>query len=189
MIERNHLANESGRHEGDNVQTQEALEMKTKIVFVLAVATAALTASAAFAASPATYPGNGGKPPASGAGCRPQITVVLHGTIATAPGSAPTLPFALMVTVSSANAHGRAFVKTTQPVTVTVTSSTRISRQGDHKLADLLAGDLVTVQARTCKADLSAAAAPSLSATMINAHPAGSGGDATETTQTTTTSS
>src|SRR5579871_3349258 len=159
-------------------EPRRPLEMKTTIVFVLAAATGALTASAALTAPPAMHPGTGSKPPASGAGCRPQITVVLHGTIATAPSSDPTLPFALMVDVSSANAHGRAFVNTTQPVTATVTSSTRISRQGDHKLADLLAGDLVTLQARTCKTDLSAGATPSLTATMLNAHPAGSGGDA-----------
>jgi hypothetical protein len=154
---------------------------------LLGLAAAAIGASSALGAPPATHPGNGGKPPASGTGCRPQIMVVFHGFVATAPGAAPALPFGLMVTVSSANAHGRSFVKATQPVTVTITSATRISRQGDHKLADLLGGDLVTVQARTCKGDISAGATPTLTATMVNAHPAGSGDDSTETTTTTTT--
>ena len=90
-------------------------------IFVLAGVSAALTASAAFAAPPTTHPGNGAKPSTTGAGCKPQITVVLHGTVATAPGATPALPFGLMVNVTSANSHhGKAFVKPNEPVTVIV---------------------------------------------------------------------
>jgi hypothetical protein len=146
--------------------------MKLKIL-VLAVAAAALTASAAFAAKPATHPGNGSKKPTTGAGCKPQIMVVLHGTVAAAPGSAPTLPFSLMVAVQSANAHGRAFVNPGTPLGINVTSSTRVSRQGSNALSSLLQNDQVTVLARTCKADLAHGAKPALTATMVSAHPAG----------------
>jgi hypothetical protein len=145
--------------------------MKAKM-FLFVVVAAALTASAAFAAPPATNPGNGSKPSTTGAGCKPQVTVVLHGTVATAPGATPVLPFSLTVNVKSANSHGQVFVKATQPVTITVTSTTKISRQGSKSLASLLAGDKVTVQARSCKADLAAGAAPALTARMVSAHPA-----------------
>ena len=147
--------------------------MKLK-VFVLAVAAAALTASAAVAAKPTTNPGNGSKPATTGAGCKPQIMVVLHGTVAAAPGSAPTLPFSLMVTVKSANSFGKAFVNANTPLGISVTSSTHLSRQGSKALSSLLLNDQVTVQARTCKADLANGAKPALTATIVSAHPASS---------------
>jgi hypothetical protein len=145
--------------------------MKVKM-FVLAVAAAALAASAAVAAPPATHPGNGSKPSTTGPGCKPQIMVVLHGTVATAPGATPALPFSLMVNVKSANSHGHAYVKASQPFAVVVTSTTKVSRQGNKSLSSLLAGDKVTVQARSCKADLAGGATPALTAKMVSAHPA-----------------
>src|SRR6476646_6215 len=127
--------------------------MKVKTLF-LALAATALTASVAFAAPPATHPGNGsnptgnsGKPASSGTNCKPQIMVVLHGTVAVAPGTSPALPFGLQVAVKSANWHGHAFIKATQPLTITVTSSTRIVNHGKASLSSLLMGDQVTVQA------------------------------------------
>jgi hypothetical protein len=145
--------------------------MKLKVL-ALAVAAAALTASAAFAAKPATHPGNGSKPPTTGTGCKPQIMVLLHGTVAAAPGSAPVLPFSLMVTVKSANSFGTVFVNPSTPLGINVTSSTHVSRQGSKTLSSLLLNDQVTVQARTCKADLANGAKPALTATMVSAHPA-----------------
>jgi hypothetical protein len=172
--------------------------MKVKKVtklLVLVFGAAALSASAAVASPPATHPGNGsqgqgGKPAPSGANCKPEIMVVLHGTVATAPGASPTLPFQLMVTVKSANAHGKAYVNTTTPmiVPVTVTSSTRIVRQGPASLSSLLAGDQVTVQARTCKADLANGATPQLTARMVIDHVTGSSSDPNSDSTTTTTS-
>src|SRR5262249_34447079 len=141
-------------------------------VFLLALTAAALSASAAVAAPPTTHPGKGSKPPTTGVGCKPQIMVVLHGTVATAPGAGPTLPFGLQVRVKSANPHGQAFVKAPQPVTITVTSSTLISREGSSSLSSLLANDQVNVQARVCKADLANSATPALTARMVSAHPA-----------------
>jgi hypothetical protein len=145
--------------------------MKLKVL-VLAVAAAALTASAALAAKPATHPGNGSKPSTTGTGCKPQIMVVLHGTVAAVPGASPVLPFNLMVTVKSANAQGKAFVNPGAPLGISVTSSTHVSRQGSKTLSSLLLNDQVTVQARTCKADLANGAKPALTAFMVSAHPA-----------------
>jgi hypothetical protein len=145
--------------------------MKVKMI-VLAIAAAGLTASAALAAPPATHPGKGTKPLTTGTGCKPQVMVVLHGTVAAAPGATPVFPFNLMVSVSSANHQGKAFVNATQPLTVSVTSTTKISRQDTRALSSLLAGDKLTVKARTCRADLAAGATPALTATTLNAHPA-----------------
>ena len=145
--------------------------MKVKMI-VLAIAAAALTASAALAAPPATHPGKGTKPTTTGTGCKPQVMVVLHGTVAAAPGATPVVPFNLMVNVSSANHQGKAFLKATQPLTVSVTSTTKISRQDTKALSSLLAGDKLTVKARTCKADLASGATPALTATSVNAHAA-----------------
>src|SRR5262249_54282097 len=119
--------------------------------------------------------------------CKPQITVVLHGTVAVAPGASPTLPFGLQVAVKSANAHGQAYVKATQPVTITVTSSARIVNQGQASLSSLLVGDQVTVQARSCKADLANGATPALTARMVIDQHADSSSDSEDTTSTTTT--
>jgi hypothetical protein len=144
--------------------------MKVKMI-LLVIAAAALTASAALATPPATHLGKGTKPATTGTGCKPQVMVVLHGTVATAPGATPAFPFNLMVNVSSANHQGKAFLKATQPLTVSVTSTTRISRPGTKVLSSLLAGDKLTVKARTCRADLAAGATPALTATSVNAHP------------------
>jgi hypothetical protein len=160
---------------------------KLKKVFVFVFAAAALTASAALAAPPASHPGKGSTPSTTGDNCKPQITVVLHGTVAVAPGASPVLPFGLQVAVKSANSHGQAFVKATQPVTITVTSSTKIVNQGKSSLSSLLAGDQLTVQARTCKADLASGAAPSLTGRMVIDQHADSSSDPEDTTTTTTT--
>jgi hypothetical protein len=141
--------------------------MKLKML-ICAIAAAALTTSAAVAAPPA---GKGNKPATTGTGCKPTVTLVLHGTVAAAPGSSPTLPFQLMVTVTSTNSLGKHYVNTT-PAGITVSSATRVSRQGSHSLSSLLANDKVTIQAATCKADLANGATPALTARMVSAHPA-----------------
>jgi hypothetical protein len=90
--------------------------------------------------------------------------------------------------LSSANRFGSAFVAAGQPVTVTVTSLTRISRQGSKSLSSLVGGDRLLIQARACKSDLATtvtttatttttatvggnAAVPALTALHIVAHP------------------
>ena len=164
--------------------------MKFKLT-LLTLAAAALSASAALAAPPANHPGNGSKPAVTGTNCKPQVQVVLRGTVASAPGTSPTLPFNLMVTVTSANANGKAYVKATQPVAVVVTSDTKIQRQGKTKssLSSLLATDRVIILARTCKADLANGATPSLTARMVVAHPAKADSDSESHTTTTTAQS
>ena len=129
-------------------------------LFVVCVAV-----SSAVAAPP---PGKG-KPPTTGQGCKPNVTVVLKGSLVATPGATAT---SLSVTVKSANRHGRAYVTATQPTTVLVDEDTKVRRRGEKTLADLLAGDRVLVQAKVCKADLAQAAPPALTATRVVAHPA-----------------
>jgi hypothetical protein len=136
--------------------------MKLRIVLV-AVVVAAFAASAAVAAPP---PGKG--KPTTGAGCKPSVAVILTGTLA-ADGTA--LPSALSVKVTGGNRAAQVWVKATQPTSISITSSTKVSRQGDHALADLKSGDRVNIQARACKADLANGSLFGLTATRVTAHP------------------
>jgi hypothetical protein len=136
--------------------------MKTKALLA-ALAVAAFGLSSAVAAPP---PGKG--KPTTGVGCKPKVTVVLKGSLAAPPGTT-----ALMVTVRSANRHGRAYVAASQPVSVLVNAdTTKVRRQGKKTLGDLVSGDRLLVQARACKADLAEGATPALTATKVIAHPA-----------------
>lgn len=74
--------------------------------------------------------------------------------------------------VTSANKHGKLFVSAALPVSVQLTTATKIRREGKKAASDLLVGDRVLVQARVCKADLALAALPVLTATKVIAHPA-----------------
>ena len=67
-----------------------------------------------------------------------------------------------------------AYKNGTQPITVTITTATKINRQGDHNALHLKTGDRVNIQARTCKADLANGATPPLTASRVTAHPASS---------------
>ena len=142
--------------------------MKLKVI-VLALAAAVFAASAAYAAKPAPH---AHPHPTTGPGCKPNITLVLKGSVAVAPGATPVLPFGLMVTVKHASRGGKAYVKAIQPVTITVTSSTKVGRDGSATLASLLLGDRVVVTARACKHDLAHGATPALTATRVTAHAA-----------------
>ncbi len=139
---------------------------------VAGVLVAAVSISAAVAAPP---PGKGkpettpsghtpGKPPTTGAGCRPQVTVVLKGTITT-PGATFTM------NVTRSNRWGRAW-KTAGTASVTVGPDTKVRRNGMKAATDLAAGDWVLAQARVCKADLADDATFSLTAARVVAHPA-----------------
>jgi hypothetical protein len=141
--------------------------------FVAAALVAALCASAAVAApppgkgKPATTPsGHQGKPATQGPGCRPQVTVVLKGTITA------VSPTQLDMTVTQANRWGRAW-KTLASATVTLTPDTKVRRNGKKMATDLAATDWVLVQARACKADLAnGTVPPPLTAVRVVAHPA-----------------
>ena len=125
-------------------------------------------ALAAVSVAAAAPPTGKGKPPTTAADCRPQVMVVLQGTLAATPGAAAT---SIAVTVSKTNKQGATYVKGSQPVTILVVPATKITRQGAKTLAALAQGDRVLVQARACKADV-ASATPQLTAKHIVAHPA-----------------
>ena len=136
--------------------------MKLKAV-VVGAAVALLSASVAVAAPPVGK----GKPPTTGAGCKPMISVILTGTLAADAGSAPT---SLSVNVTGGNHFAKAWKNQTAPVALT--SSTKVNRAGDKNAADLKSGDKVNIQAKSCKADLANNAMPSLTATRVTAHAA-----------------
>jgi hypothetical protein len=138
--------------------------MKLKAIIV-AAALALVGASSAAAAQPAGK----GKPPTTGTGCKPNIAVILKGTLT---GNGGTAPFSLPLKVTGANHFSVAFKTAAQPISVQVTSSTQINRRGDTKAADLKSGDKVNVQARACKASLTPGATPSVIADRVVAHPA-----------------
>jgi hypothetical protein len=108
-----------------------------------------------------------GKPPTTGAGCKPNITVILKGTLA-ADGAAA--PFTLSVTVTGGNHFALAYKNATQPTSVAVTTTTKVRRSGSKSSADLKSGDLVNIRARACKADLANDATPALTAVRVTAH-------------------
>ena len=132
--------------------------MKVRMLLV-GLAAVALTASSALAAQPADK----GKKPTTGAGCKPQVTVVLKGTLKVAP---------LSVDVTSGNRWGRAYVEGTANTPITVNDDTKVRRQGKAEIGDLELGDRVLVQAKVCKAALKDNAVPALTARMVVAHPA-----------------
>ena len=132
--------------------------MKVRMLLV-GLAAVALTASSALAAQPADK----GKKPTTGAGCKPQVTVVLKGTLKVAP---------LSVDVTSGNRWGRAYVEGTANTLITVNDDTKVRRQGKAEIGDLELGDRVLVQAKVCKAELKDDLTPALTARMVVAHPA-----------------
>ena len=132
--------------------------MRFKVLLV-GLAAAMLWVSAAVAVSPADK----GKKPTTGAGCKPRVTVVLKGTLKGAP---------LSVDATSGNRWGRAYVEGTANTSIAVNDDTKVRRQGQKKITDLVVGDRVLVQAKVCKADLKDNAMPALMASKVIAHPA-----------------
>jgi hypothetical protein len=139
--------------------------VRTKFAIRALLATLVVVTLAASAAVAAPPPG-AGKPPATGAGCKPKVTVVLQGVLTSVSA------IVLGVNVKQANRHGRAYVTAAQPTSVLVNTDTKVRRQGKKTLADLLVGDRVVVQARVCKKDLANGATPALTAVRVVAHPA-----------------
>lgn len=140
--------------------------MKLRTVLV-ALCLVALGVSSAAAAPPAGKgkPVTAGKPSTTGPTCRPKVTVVLKGTLtSTSAGS-------LAMNVTRANRWGRAWA-TLGTATVAVDTSTKVRRNGKKLLTDLVAGDWLLVQARACKADLTAQVPPALTGVRVVAHPA-----------------
>src|SRR5260370_37731125 len=119
--------------------------MKARVL-LLPIVGVGVGASFAFAAPPVGK----GKPVATGVGCRPQVTVVLRGTIAVAPGVSGT---SLSLNVTSSNAQGKAY--RAAEVAFAIDAKTKVRRNGAKQQGALLVGHRALVQARACKADLS----------------------------------
>lgn len=138
--------------------------MKLRTLF-LTIAVTTIGASLAVAAPLAGK----GKPPTTGDGCKPQVTVVLTGRLVGAPGPAGA---SFTMTVTGSNAHGKAYKAAAQPVTVKITPTTKVRRQGAKTQTSLVSGDRLNVHSRVCKAALANGAHPDLTAAMVIAHPA-----------------
>ena len=104
-----------------------------------------------------------GKSPATEAGCKPSVSVVLKGSLTATP---------LSIDVASANRWGRAYVAGTSSAEIEVDGETKVRRQGKKMLTDLVVGDRVLVQAKVCTRDLAEGATPDLTASKVIAHPA-----------------
>ena len=133
----------------------------------VALCVAALGVSGAAAAPPAGKgkPETAGKPATTGATCKPKVTVVLKGKLTgTAAGS-------LAMDVTRANRWGRAWASL-GTASVVVDDATKVRRNGQKLVTDLVVGDWLLVQARACKADLTSKTLPSLTVVRVVAHPA-----------------
>jgi hypothetical protein len=132
----------------------------------------ALLTAAALAVPAAVAASGQDKPPKTGPGCKPKITVVLKGTLTTDPGVGST---SFGMDVTGANKHGKNLVTTPTAtnVTVTVDVKTKIRRNGKKTVDALQSGDRAMVVLRECKADLPLAAGDvgAVPATRVTAHP------------------
>jgi len=106
-----------------------------------------------------------GKPPKTGAGCKPAVKVVLAGVLAPdvdpADGDA-----SFVMLVKQSNRFGRAY-KQAGSATINVDPKTKVRRQGAHNLGALAPNDRVHVSAKVCKADLAGGAMPDLTGRMV----------------------
>lgn len=136
--------------------------MKGK-AFLAAALVAALTAPVVFAAP------TKGKPPTKGPGCRPNVTVILKGTLTSDPGLGATF---FTMNVTGTNAQGKSLKGL--GVTITVDAKTKVRRNGAKTIDALALGDSALVQIRRCKADLplSVATVDDVAAARVVAHPA-----------------
>jgi hypothetical protein len=137
-------------------------------VLVLALVASLIAVSAAVAKD---HPGNKGKkPPATGANCKPAVTVMLSGVLGADvdPADGDT---SFVMTVKQSNRHGRVY-KAAGSATILVDPRTRVRRQGAKNLGALAPNDRVHVTAKVCKADLKDGGTPDLTARKVAAHPA-----------------
>lgn len=98
--------------------------------------------------------------------CKPNVSVMLKGTLASDPGAGAT---SLMMNVTGSNAHGKSLNGV--GVTISLDAKTRVRRQGAKTVESLAMDDRVNIQLRRCKADLplSAATVDDVAATRITA--------------------
>ena len=112
------------------------------------VALAAALAAAMVVAGPAV---GKNKPPRTGEGCKPKVSLILRGTVAAAPGAD-----SFLMSVTRANRARAALVTSTQ-LTISVNGDTKIRRQGvktSLTTSGIVAGDRVKVVYRVCKDDV-----------------------------------
>lgn len=135
--------------------------MKLKAVLVAAVLGAAFVSVGVASAK---------KPPATGAGCKPAVALVVVGK-ATADATATQVS----LNVSGGNRFARPLFKngTTTVLTVTTASTTKITTSGGSpvSLTGVKSGEGVLVKYRVCKADLKGATASSLAALLTKLTP------------------
>jgi hypothetical protein len=134
--------------------------MRFKLLIVALVASLAVVSAAA----------GKGKPPRSGQGCKPAVTVMLAGVLAADVDPADGDTSFTMV-VKRSNRFGRAY-KQAGTATLNVDSKTKVRRKGAHNLGALAPNDRLLVSAKACKADLANGGMPDLTARKIAAHPA-----------------
>src|ERR1041385_4599995 len=129
--------------------------MRFKLLIVTLVASLAVVSAAA----------GKGKPPGSGQGCKPAVTVMLAGVL---PADGDT---SFTMVVKRSNRFGRAY-KQAGSATINVDPKTKVRRKGAHNLGALAPNDRLLVSAKACKADLRDGGMPDLTARKIAAHPA-----------------
>jgi hypothetical protein len=134
--------------------------MRFKLLIVALVASLSVVSAAA----------GKGKPPKSGHGCKPAVTVMLKGVLAADVDPADGDTSFTMV-VKHSNRFGRAY-RQAGAATITVDPKTKVRRKGAHTLGALAPNDRLLVSAKACKADLQNGGMPDLTARKIAAHPA-----------------
>jgi hypothetical protein len=108
------------------------------------------TAFAAALAVPVAI-GAPAKPPTTGPGCKPAVSVILKGTLTSDPGVGAV---SFMMNTTGGNKAGKVFVGGV-PEIITVGADTKVRRQNAPKLiASLGIGDRAVVHLRACKATL-----------------------------------
>lgn len=110
------------------------------------------------------------KPPATGAGCKPAVALIIVGK-----ASANASATQVSVNVSAGNRFARPlFAKNTVTgVTVTTTAATKITTSGGTpvSLTSVTSGERVLVKYRVCKADLKGVTASSLASLLASLTP------------------
>jgi hypothetical protein len=134
--------------------------MRFKLLIVALVASLAVVSAAA----------GKGKPPRSGQGCKPAVTVMLKGVLAADVDPADGDTSFTMV-VKHSNRFGRAY-KQAGTATINVDPKTKVRRKGAHNLGALAPNDRLLMSAKACKVDLQNGGMPDLTARKIAAHPA-----------------
>jgi hypothetical protein len=128
-------------------------------------------ASAAALAVPIALAAPAKKPPSTGPGCKPAVSVILKGTLTSNPEFVGMGSFTMNTT--RGNRAGKVFVGGLDE-TITVGTSTKVRRRNAPKLiASLDSGDRAVVHLRACKGalPLDATELTALTALRVNAKP------------------